>query len=70
MNALIQSNSDLARTDAYNLTVRDEFQFTVGRLLSAVTTGKGLYGNPYTNLAPFMYVEDNDDDDVFLDNDD
>lgn len=61
MSALVQSEAALAEAHSYDLTVRDEFEFTVSRLLTAVTTGKGLNGNPYTNLAPFMYVEDSDD---------
>jgi Histidine-specific methyltransferase, SAM-dependent len=61
MSALIQPYADPAHSASHDITVRDEFEFTVSRLLSAVTTGKGLYANPYTNLAPFMYVEDSDD---------
>src|SRR5882724_7765141 len=61
MKGLVQLTSDLVQIGTSNATVRDEFEFTVGRLLSALTTGTGLSGDPYTNLAPFMYVEDNDD---------
>jgi Histidine-specific methyltransferase, SAM-dependent len=61
MSALVQPYADLADNLSHDITVRNEFEFTVARLLSAVTTGKCLYANPYTNLAPFMYVEDSDD---------
>lgn len=44
-----------------NLESRAQFESAVDELLTAVTTGHGLDGNPRTNLAPFMYVEDNDD---------
>ena len=46
---------------AGNHTARDEFETVVDELLTVVTTGKSLNANPRTNLAPFMYVEDNDD---------
>jgi hypothetical protein len=43
------------------LDSRAQFETAVDELLTAVTTGHGLNANPRTNLAPFMYVEDNDD---------
>ncbi len=63
MSAIDKSNLALAviPDNSYDVSVREEFEFTVSRLLSAVTSGKGLSANPYTNLAPFMYVEDSDD---------
>jgi uncharacterized SAM-dependent methyltransferase len=56
-NLALATNADVS----YDLSAREEFEFTVSRLLAAVTSGKGLSANPYTNLAPFMYVEDSND---------
>jgi hypothetical protein len=54
--SILVNNDDSATMDG-----RAQFEASVDELLTAVTTGHRLNANPRTNLAPFMYVEDNDD---------